>query len=134
MRWIKTAARNRKYGGPYFGERKCFNVTLERVQKGFLSERKGKVILCKWIENRKGAGANSEESGARDLEAESMRSRAESTGGCVKLNILTDIRRSSASGTLIVESVYFVLNALLNWEPVERLKQRSDVVSFTCFC
>ena len=26
------------------------------------------------------------ESGARNLEAESMRSRAESTGGCVKLN------------------------------------------------
>ena len=63
-----------------------------------------------------------------------MRSRAESTGGCVKLNILTYIRRSSASDTLIVESVYFVLNALLDWEPVERLKQRSDVVSFTCFC
>ena len=114
---MKTAARNRKHGGPYFGERKCFDVTLERVQKWCLSERKGKVILCKWTENRKGAGTNSGESGARNLEAESMRSSAESTGGCVKFNILTDIRRSSESDTLIVESVYFVLNALLDWEP-----------------
>ena len=36
------------------------------------------------------------ESGARNLEAESMRSRAESTGGCVKLRTVTEIRRSSA--------------------------------------
>ena len=96
---MKTAARNRKHGGPYFGERKCFDVTLERVQKGFLSERKGKVILCKWTENRKGAGTNSGESGARNLEAESIRSRAESTGGCVKLKTVTEIVWSSAHDT-----------------------------------
>ena len=39
------------------------------------------------------------ESGARNLEAESIRSRADSTGGCVKLKTVTDIRRSSARDT-----------------------------------
>ena len=39
----------------------------------------GKVILCIWTEDRKGAGTNSGESGARNLEAESIRSRAEGT-------------------------------------------------------
>ena len=40
----------------------------------FLWERK-MVTPCIWTENRKGAGTNSEESGARNLEAESIRSR-----------------------------------------------------------
>ena len=56
-----------------------------------LPERKGKVIPCRWAENRKGAGTNSGESGGRNLEAESIRSRAESTGGCVKLKTATEI-------------------------------------------
>ena len=37
------------------------------------------------VKDRKGAGTNSGESAARNLEAESIRSGAESTGGCVKL-------------------------------------------------
>ena len=40
----------------------------------------------------KGAGTNSGESGARNLEAESIRSIAENTGGCVKLKTVTEIR------------------------------------------
>ena len=56
-----------------------------------------------------------------NLEAESIRSRAESTGGCEKLKTVTDIRRSSSHDTFIAESVYLVLNSLLDWEPVERL-------------
>ena len=55
----------------------------------FLSERKGKVFPCRWIEHRKGTGTNSGESGERNLEAESIRSRAESTRGCVKLKTVT---------------------------------------------
>ena len=55
----------------------------------FLSERKGKVIPCRRTENRKGAGTNSGQSGARNLEAENIRSGAESTGGCVKLKTVT---------------------------------------------
>ena len=62
------------------------------MQRGFLSERKGKVIPCRGSENRKGAETNGGESSTRNLEAESIRSRAESTGGCVKLKTVTDIR------------------------------------------
>ena len=106
-------------------------VRSEGVQREFLSERKGTVIPCRVTEDRKGAGTNSGESGARNLEAESIRSRAESTGGRVKLKTVTEIRRSSARDTFIAENVYLVLNSLWNWESVERLKKRSDMVSFT---
>ena len=51
-----------------------------------LSEKKGKVIPRRGTENGKGAGTNSGESGAKNLEAESIRSKMESTGRCVKLN------------------------------------------------
>ena len=53
----------------------------------------------------------------------SIRSRAESTGGRVKLKTVTGIRRSSVRDTFIAESVYFVLNSLFYWEPVEKFKQ-----------
>ena len=55
-------------------------------------ERKGEVIPCNWTENSKGAGTNGGESGMRGLEAESIGSRAERTGGCVKLKTVTEIR------------------------------------------
>ena len=60
------------------------SFSFESVPRGFLSERKGTVIPCRWTGNRKGAGTSRGESGARNLEAESIRSRAETTGGCVK--------------------------------------------------
>ena len=60
-----------------------------------MSKRKEKVIPCRWTKNRKGAGTSSKESGARSVEAESIRSGAESTGGCVKLNTVTEIIQSS---------------------------------------
>ena len=75
-----------------------------------LLEKKEKVIPCRGTENAKGAGTNSRESGARNLEAESIRSGAESTGGCVKLKTVTEIRWNSAHDTFIAESVYLVLN------------------------
>ena len=53
------------------------------------------------------------ESGARNLEAASIRSRAENTGWCVKFKTVTEIRRSSARAAFIAESVYLVLNSLL---------------------
>ena len=55
-----------------------------------------------------------------NLEAESIRRGAESTGGCVKLKTVTEIRRSSARDTFIAESVYLVLNSLLDRKPVEK--------------
>ena len=54
-----------------FGKRNVFRL--------YLNESKGEVIPCKWTENRKGAGTSSGESGARNLEAESIRSGTEST-------------------------------------------------------
>ena len=39
----------------------------------------------------KSAGTNSGKSGARNLEAEGIRSRAETSGGCVKLKTVTEI-------------------------------------------
>ena len=77
------------------------------------------VIPCRGAENRKVAGTNSEKSGTRNLEAESITSRAESMGGGVKLKTATEIRRSSVRNTFIAESVYLVLNSLRNREPVE---------------
>ena len=55
------------------------------------------------------------------------------TEQCVELRTVTDIRQSSAFDTFIAESVYLELNSLCNWEPVERLKQKSNMVSFTSF-
>ena len=49
-----------------------------------------------------------------NLEAESIRSRVESTGGCVKLKTVTEIRWGSARDTFKTESVYLVLNSLLD--------------------
>ena len=80
-----------------------------------------------------GAGTSSGMSVTRAVEAESIRSRAESTGGHVKLKTVTEIRRSSTRDTFIAESVYLVLNSLLDWKPVEKLKQRCYVVSLTFF-
>ena len=45
----------------------------------------------------------------------------DSTGGCVKLKtvILIEIKQTSARNTFIAESVYAVLNSLLDWVSVE---------------
>ena len=56
------------------------------------------------------------------LDFESIRSRAEVMGGCVKLKTVTEIRQSSAHNTFIAENVYIALNSLWDWEPVEKLK------------
>ena len=61
-----------------------------------MSERKGKVTPCIRAEDRIRAGTNSGVSGTRNLEAESMRSRMESTGGRVMLKTVTEVRPSSA--------------------------------------
>ena len=73
-----------------------------------MSERKGKIIPCRWTENRKGAVTNSGEPDVSNLEAERIRSRVESMGlgGYVKLKIVTEIRQSSVGATFIAASVY----------------------------
>ena len=76
-------------------------------------------------------GTNSGESGARNLEAESIRNRAEEYKRVCKVEDIDRNNMCSARDTFTAESVYLVLNSLLDWEPVERWKQRNDVVSFT---
>ena len=69
----------------------------------------------------------------KNLEAESIRRRAESTGMRVKLKTVTEIRWSSAHDAFIADSVYLVLNSLSDREPLDKLKKRCDVVSFIFF-
>ena len=64
---------------------KGLEVRFEGVQRGFLTVRMWKVIPCRGAEDKNGAGTNSGKSGTRDLESESVKSRAESRGGCEKL-------------------------------------------------
>ena len=80
-----------------------------------------------WLRNQQGRVWYNVESGGWD--SESIKNRVESTGGCVKLKTVTEIRQSSAHNTFIAESVYLVLHSLWDWEPVERLKQRSKKFS-----
>ena len=42
----------------------------------------------------------------RNQEAESIRGREESTGGCAKLKTVTEMRRSRVPDTLTAENVY----------------------------
>ena len=74
-----------------FGKRNVFRLDLNESREGFCRRKRGSSFH---VENRKGAGTNSGGTGARNLEAESIRSGAESTGGCVKLKTVTEIRQS----------------------------------------
>ena len=60
-------------------------MSPERVSVGEEGEGQSKLM----DQNTKGAGATRGVSGTRNLEAESIRSRAERPGGCVKLKTVT---------------------------------------------
>ena len=100
-----------------FGKRNVFRLDLNESRGGFRRTGRGRSFHVDGPKTE-GAGTHSEGSGARNLEAESIRSGAESTGGRVKLKTVTEIRRSSAHDTFIAESVCLVLNSLLDWKPV----------------
>ena len=87
---------------------------MKESRQGFC-RREGKVVPCRGAEDRKELGTNSGKSIMRnpETETESMRRRAESTGGCVNLNTVTEIRRSSARDTFIAESTVFPLCIIL---------------------
>ena len=53
--------------------------------------------------------------------------------GIWRLRVSDAEQRVWQSDTFIAENVYLVLNSLLNWKPVEKLKQKSDVVNFMLF-
>ena len=73
-------------------------MSPERVSVG--EEGEGHSMLMDRKQKRQ--WTNSGGSGARNLEAESFRSGAESMGGCVKSKTVTEIRRSSACDTFIL--------------------------------
>ena len=68
-----------------------------RTGESNLRQRRDGPMLYQlsYIEDAKDTGTNSGKSGARNPEAESIRGRAESTGGCFKLQTVTAKRRSS---------------------------------------
>ena len=113
-----------------FGKRNVFRLDFNESREGFCQKGRGRSFHVDGLKTEKAWGTNSGESGVKNLEAESIGSRAESAGRCVKLKIVTEIRQSSAHDSLIAESVYLILNSLLAWKPVDKLKQRCDVVSF----
>ena len=65
-----------------------------------------KAHLCRGARSRKGSGTSRWEVWYESLEVLSIRSGAESTGGCVKLKAVTEIRRNqcSARDTFIADS------------------------------
>ena len=80
---------------------------LKASSKGFSRKASKRSFHVEGPKTEK-AREPSGESGTKNLEAESIRGRAESKGGCVKLKTVTEIRRSSARDTFIVESVDLV--------------------------
>ena len=64
----KTAAPSGKHGRSILEKKKCPEVRYEGVQRGFLSERKGKANPCRGAEDRKSAGTNSGNSGTTPTE------------------------------------------------------------------
>ena len=93
---------------------KCIVLKKDMSRQGFC-RREGKVVPCRGAEDRKGLGINNGKSVMRnpETETESMRGRAESTGGSVNLNTVTEIRRSSGRDTFIAKSTVFPLHRIL---------------------
>ena len=56
------------------------------------SREEGKVIPCRGAKDEKGVGTSCAKSGMRNLEANGVKSRMESAGGCVKLKTATEMR------------------------------------------
>ena len=71
--------------GISFWENKYLYVRFEGVENRFQFEKKGKVIPHRGAEDRKGTKTNNGKFAMKNLEAEGIRSRAESTGGGAKL-------------------------------------------------
>ena len=99
LRQRKTAAWNGKHGRCIVLEKEKFwGLTWMSPERVPVREE-GEGHSTQRGQDRKGTGTNSEMSGARNLEAESIRSKAESAGGCVKVKTVTEIRQGSAHNT-----------------------------------
>ena len=98
--------------GLLFYLKEVFWSRVEGVQRGPLLDRKGKVIQYKGVKDRKWAGTNNGKPGARNLEAESTRSRAESMRGCVKLRSIPSVWPMGRFSVAVVDKVTLALNHL----------------------
>ena len=88
---MKAEAQNVKHGRPIIlRKRFVFKFDLKESTESFCRRGRGRSFHAEGAEERKGAGTSSGKSGTRNLEAESIRSRAESMGRCVKLKTVTD--------------------------------------------
>ena len=107
-----SSVKGKNMTGLLFSKKKCFEAGSQGVPRGFLFGRKKKIIQCRGTKDRKGKGTNSGESGTRNLETKSIRRRAESKGGCVKLDIVTAKRQSSKHDTFIAQRVFILYSVL----------------------
>ena len=126
---MKTVAHARR-GFYYFGKRNVFRLDLKQSREGYFRRGRGRTFPVDGPKTEKAP-----EPKVESLVLGIWRRRESKTvrRGCVKLKTVTEIRRSSARDTFIAESVDLVLNSLWDWKPVERSKQKRDVVSFTFF-
>ena len=100
MRRRTTAARNISVVAVYsFEKRNVLRFDLKELREGFCRRGRGRSFHVEGPKTEK-ARESAVESLVRDLEAESIRSRAESTEGCVKLETFTEIRRGNARDIL----------------------------------
>ena len=89
---MKTAARNGKHDRSIvLGKRNVLRFDLKESREVFCRRGRGRSFYVDGPKTQK-ARELTMESSARNLEVESIRSRAESTGGCVNLKIVADIR------------------------------------------
>ena len=75
------------------GKINVFRLDLNESREGFCRRGRGKSFHVDGLKTGK-AREPTMESGVRNLEAESIRNGVESTGGCVKLKTVTEIRWS----------------------------------------
>ena len=100
---MTTAALNRQHGrSTVLGKEVFFRLRFNEPREGFSRRGRGRSLH---VDGRKTEKAREPivESGARNLEAESIKGRAESTGGCVKLKTVSEIRRRCDPDTFTVE-------------------------------
>ena len=91
LRQMKAAASNVKHSRPIIlRKRFVFKFELKESRESFCRRGRGRSFHVEGPKTEKGAGTSSGKSGTKNLEAESIRSRAESTGRCVKLKTVTD--------------------------------------------
>ena len=93
LRQRKIAAQRGKHGRAALLEKNVLNLDLNEAREGFFWRGRGRSFH---VQGPKMEKANSGKSGTRNLEAESIRNRAESIRRCVELRTVTDIRQSSA--------------------------------------